>query len=45
MTANLFNVILPEKDMFTFEAKTKRFKMLIINVGKKSTNELAYHKP
>ena len=36
--ANLFNVILPEKDqlhILTFEAETKRFKMLIINVGKK----------
>ena len=36
--ANLFNMILPEKDQWhvmTFEAKTKRFKMLIINVGKK----------
>ena len=38
LTANLFNVILLKKDqlhILTFEAETKRFKMLIINVGKK----------
>ena len=41
-------MILPEKDqwhIFNFEAKTKRFKMLIINVEKRSTKVLAYHKP
>ena len=41
-------MILPEKYQLlivTFEAKTKRFKMLIINVGKKSTKMLAYLKP
>ena len=31
--------------IFTFEAKRKRFNMLIINGKKKSTKVLAYHKP
>ena len=49
ITNRFLNVILPEKQwhniIVTFEAKTKRFKMLITNAGKKSTKVLAYHKP
>ena len=47
VTANRFKRDIAGKDQWHIlnEAKTKRFKMLIIFVGKKSTKVLAYHKP
>jgi len=45
---NLCDVILSEKVQWhirIFEAKSKRFKMLIKNVGKEVHRILAYHKP
>ena len=44
----LCDMILPGKDQWhitIFEAKSKRFKMLIKNVGKKVHRIFAYHKP
>ena len=47
VTAIRFKRDIARKDQWHIlnEAKTKRFKMLIICVGKKSTKVLAYHKP